>query len=603
MNMRILGFLFLLSITCNCKIEQEATTANLVAFAKVYGYVKYFHPSDEAASIDWDLFASYGAERIQHCSNDNELVEVLYELFKPIAPSIKFNFSDEVEVMANNAYQLFPLDASTPTKVFWQHEGLGLGTSGPDGFYTSRKVVVKDGVIKDKLFSLIPEMDAKISSEIKNNVSVVLPIVLDKDFMGTYPRTNHQALKRLKDNLQNYSIDFQKAPARFGNVIIIYNVFEHFYPYHEVVSYDWKEELEKALKQSIIDRNEEDHLTTIEQMMASLRDGHLHVSKYSDKKRYFPPLYWEWIEGKLIITKVVADGDTFTNLLANTNNIKVGDEVTHINGTAAKAYFKKIESRISAGTNSSLKYKAQSKRLLGPKGTTINLTIDSTEISLTRTLDILKEHPRPLVNEHTHKQIEEGIAYLNLNNISMKEIERLLPQLVKSEAIICDLRGYPNGNHEFIKHLMVTNDTSTNWMQTPQIVYPNHREPYNFKLANWTDEMKPTTPYLGDKKIIFITDGRAISYAESYLSYIEGYNLATIVGETTAGTNGVYNRFSLLGDYNVTWTGMKVIKHDGSQLHGIGIEPDVIVKKSIAGVKKGIDEQLEVAIQLAKGKD
>jgi len=48
---------------------------------------------------------------------------------------------------------------------------------------------------------------------------------------------------------------------------------------------------------------------------------------------------------------------------------------------------------------------------------------------------------------------------------------------------------------------------------------------------------------------------------------------------------------------------MKVIKHDGSQFHGIGIEPDIIVRKSIAGIKQGIDEQLEVAIQIAKEKD
>lgn len=28
--------------------------ANLTAFAKLYGHVKYFHPSDEAREIDWD---------------------------------------------------------------------------------------------------------------------------------------------------------------------------------------------------------------------------------------------------------------------------------------------------------------------------------------------------------------------------------------------------------------------------------------------------------------------------------------------------------------------------------------------------------------------
>ena len=33
------------------------TIDNLVAFAKLYGYIRYFHPSDEAASINWNQFA------------------------------------------------------------------------------------------------------------------------------------------------------------------------------------------------------------------------------------------------------------------------------------------------------------------------------------------------------------------------------------------------------------------------------------------------------------------------------------------------------------------------------------------------------------------
>ena len=33
---------------------------NLKTFAKLYGYVKYFHPADEAANIDWNKFAIFG---------------------------------------------------------------------------------------------------------------------------------------------------------------------------------------------------------------------------------------------------------------------------------------------------------------------------------------------------------------------------------------------------------------------------------------------------------------------------------------------------------------------------------------------------------------
>ena len=37
---------------------------------------------------------------------------------------------------------------------------------------------------------------------------------------------------------------------------------------------------------------------------------------------------------------------------------------------------------------------------------------------------------------------------------------------------------------------------------------------------------------------------------------------------------------------------------DGSQFHGIGIEPDIFVEKTIDGIKLGKDEFLEKAIEI-----
>ncbi len=52
------------------EIEDSSTLSQheverLRAFARRYGYVRFFHPSDEAASIDWDRFAVLGVIRIR----------------------------------------------------------------------------------------------------------------------------------------------------------------------------------------------------------------------------------------------------------------------------------------------------------------------------------------------------------------------------------------------------------------------------------------------------------------------------------------------------------------------------------------------------------
>jgi C-terminal processing protease CtpA/Prc len=82
------------------------------------------------------------------------------------------------------------------------------------------------------------------------------------------------------------------------------------------------------------------------------------------------------------------------------------------------------------------------------------------------------------------------------------------------------------------------------------------------------------------------------------MGIIEHYKLAAIVGSPTAGTNGNINPFMLPGGYFVSWTGMKVLKHDGSRHHGVGIQPTVPVSRTIQGVIKGSDEILERALKV-----
>jgi C-terminal processing protease CtpA/Prc len=111
--------------------------------------------------------------------------------------------------------------------------------------------------------------------------------------------------------------------------------------------------------------------------------------------------------------------------------------------------------------------------------------------------------------------------------------------------------------------------------------------------------IRPHKPHIA-AKLVFITDGRAISYAESCMGIVEHYQLGAIVGEATAGTNGNVNPFTLPGGYRISWTGMKVLKHDGARHHGVGIRPTVPLQRTVAGIRQGRDEFLERAVELLK---
>ncbi|HEY8969768.1 MAG TPA: S41 family peptidase, partial [Puia sp.] len=109
----------------------------------------------------------------------------------------------------------------------------------------------------------------------------------------------------------------------------------------------------------------------------------------------------------------------------------------------------------------------------------------------------------------------------------------------------------------------------------------------------------PINPHLNGK-VFFITDGSAISYADSYMGYIKDFHLATIVGQATAGTNGDVNRMALPGGYNVQFSGLLVKDHQGGKHHLKGIVPDVPVERTIRGIREGRDEMLDKALELAK---
>jgi len=130
-------------------------------------------------------------------------------------------------------------------------------------------------------------------------------------------------------------------------------------------------------------------------------------------------------------------------------------------------------------------------------------------------------------------------------------------------------------------------------MHVPQIV-----EPFG-KISGWRSVgwgLFPEPPHLIGH-IVFLTDARAISSAESLMGYVEALHLP-IVGTPTAGTNGNPNSFAVPSGFILSFTGMRVTRHDGTALHLQGIQPTLIVEPTLAGIREGRDEVLERALAL-----
>jgi hypothetical protein len=193
--------------------------------------------------------------------------------------------------------------------------------------------------------------------------------------------------------------------------------------------------------------------------------------------------------------------------------------------------------------------------------------------------------------------LESGVWYVDLTRAKMDEIAPKLGALSAARGVVFDVRGYPTDAGFGILPHLVDGPENDRWMHVAKIVGPF------YETAGWMHfgwDLRPQSPRIAGR-VVFLTDGRAISYAESVMGYVADRKLGTIVGSTTAGTNGNVASFTTPGGFNVTFTGMRVTRHDGrGQFHLVGVSPDVPVAPTPEGLRAGRDEVLERGLAIVR---
>ncbi len=434
----------------------------------------------------------------------------------------------------------------------------------------------------------IAQPDQPRHLDLGRGIVAQVPIALWRDPEGTFPKTEEPPPSNGKP------AGFRPTPSdrtsRLAWVITTWNTLQHFYPYFDVVPTDWPAALREALQAAAVDENSVQYQETLKRLLRELHDGHGGVYGLFPFDHRVPVL-WSWIEDQLVVTKV----DTSAQGL-----LQPGDVVLRIDGASAAAALEGIEREISGATPQWRRFRSAGLLGIGNRGYEFELLVRTGD-EVPRTVRISATSPirgeQTLQEERPEKitEIRPGIFYVDLDRVTTAEFDAEVEKLAAADGIVFDLRGYPrNISTTVLAHLIDEPITSTRW-EIPIITRPD-REGMRFHSANWA--VLPKQPRLTGK-VAFLTDGRAISYAETYLSMVAHYELAEIVGGATAGTNGNINPFALdNANLRIIWTGMRVRKHDGTRHHGIGVLPTVPVQRTIAGARDGRDEILEKALEI-----
>lgn len=398
------------------------------------------------------------------------------------------------------------------------------------------------------------------------------------------------------------------APHRMLAGCRLWGVIEHFYPYLHLIG-DWEGAFRTAIPELLAEpapeEAEEAYARAILRFAAGIEDSHTGVrggAVSALRGNAGPPLRVREIRdsqgrARWAITEV--------RDRALEDRLRVGDVLHAVDGVPVEERIAAARPLVTASTEGARRRRALGWSLAGEKGSTVTLTVsgdDGRRRDVTVRRGRPEEPPEPEDGPpYRLLEGEDGFGYVDLMRLEVPQVDALFETLGETDGMIFDLRGYPRG---------------TAWALAPRIndrgaevgARFRRREVSRFGF-HWDDSgyfftqplpQRPegVEPYRGE--IVVLIDGRAISQSEHSALFFEAAADVTFVGTPTAGANGDVTNLTLPGGLSVYFTGHDVRWPDGRQLQRVGVQPDVEVAPTLAGLRAGDDEVLEAGIEVLR---
>ncbi|MEO0564726.1 MAG: S41 family peptidase, partial [Chloroflexota bacterium] len=200
--------------------------------------------------------------------------------------------------------------------------------------------------------------------------------------------------------------------------------------------------------------------------------------------------------------------------------------------------------------------------------------------------------PRPAAAIHP---LADQIIYVDLTRITRQEFTAALPRLSRSPGLILDLRGWTRVvNHALeatLSHLTPVPIECPYTLRASITLPDGQQTEYDYNQGT----LLPRDPTLMSR-VACLVDERTVSETENFCAVFREYRMGAIIGNTTGGTCGVVDQFTLFDTYDVTWTAQRVHLYNDEPLHAVGISPTISIQRTLNGVMNNQDDVLNAAI-------
>jgi carboxyl-terminal processing protease len=554
----LLLFIFLSATLVEIKAQTKNQVMQLSDLCRVWGLLKYYHPEIASGKHDWDAVLISSIDNISKSKDRNQ-------------------FRSEVQKMLAIA-----------------------GDNASPEITAEKSVNVRSMSLRNLDFKWIEKSNYLTSAQ-----QQALQQLMRRPFQGVnyYAQTHPDTEAVITPNEKPYAeMSLPDRNYRLLGLFKFWNVIDYYYPYKYAVGKPWNDVLSEMIPQFSKAETKEEYHKALLKLATSINDGHSGVYPFIDytiSGKYAPPFNFKLIENKAVVTKIV-DASAL-----GSSGIKEGSVIESINKISLSARIREYWNYVE-GSNDGGKIKNLHKLVLNSEQASALLSgyhTDGTKFSAEVRLgerDYLKDYEDfyEMTSPTVSKMIASDVAYVYYTNLTNENYKSVLEPLMKTKAIIFDMRNYPVKTPVY--------DIPKYFLSAPKIyartTRPDFKHPgaFIYESANIGTTAETVgkinaNPYQG--RVILLVDSRTQSAAEWSCMIMQTYGKVTVIGSPTAGADGNVTRTTLPGGYKLSFSGLGIYYPDDRETQRVGIPIDIRVDYTIKDVIAKSDPVLKRAVE------
>ncbi|MBS1526152.1 MAG: hypothetical protein JST19_10915 [Bacteroidetes bacterium] len=374
--------------------------------------------------------------------------------------------------------------------------------------------------------------------------------------------------------------------------------------YFDHLKDDWNKTYMDYMPLVLNTRSTPEYYKVLMQFYAQLHDGHTNVYPPKELQPDFysrPPMRTELIEGRVFVSQVFSDSLMKAGIIP-------GLEIVSIDSEPVVSYAEKnVKPYQSSSTPQDMEVREFTYGLLsGPAKKPITFEFkDRNGKTFTRVVARTGYHGLKYPNSVVYQTIGD-VGCLQVNDFESRSTNKIIDSLFKNEisktkGLVIDIR-YNGGGDDGIGFNIIRKLTDKPFALSASKVIKHYG-----RLGDelWWDENQPEHwPADGkiyyDKPVVLLIGPRTFSAAEDFTVVFDYMKRGKMVGMPTGGSTGQPISFDLPGGGSARVCGKKDTYPDGKEFVGIGIMPDVTVKKTVKDEQAGVDAAKDKAIAMLK---